>query len=201
MRRDKTITGMIGWMAVAALGWAGLSAGQPAATEGPKETTDITAANAPQDTAPMTTAPKPTAATKARPDGLRIARIEPAGNVTLTPEQVLAAVRCREGETFDSKAVEEDIQRLAKLDGVEYAYYNTEVVDNEVRLIYVVVEKNLVRSIAIHGNKQFNDTRLITELSFRKGDYLDPLAAAKGTESFRQLYLTKGYPFVKVDAG
>jgi outer membrane protein insertion porin family len=197
MRRDKTITGMIGWMAVAALGWAGLSAGQPAATDKPQETPSAAAA-APKDTAPMTTTPKPAAATRPKLDGLRIARIEPAGNVTLTPEQVLSAVRSREGETFDSKAVEEDIQRLAKLEGVEYAYYNTEVVNNEVRLIYVVVEKNLVRSIAIHGNRQFNDTRLIQELSFRKGDYLDPLAAAKGSESFRQLYLTKGYPFVTV---
>ncbi len=167
MRRDKTITGMIGWIAATALTLAGVSAGQPAAT-------------------------------KVRADGLRIARIEPAGNVTLSREQVLAAVRCREGETFDSRAAEEDIARLAKLEGVEYAYYNTEVVDNEVRLIYVVVEKNLVRSIAIHGNRAFNDNRLIQELSFRKGDYLDPLAAAKGTESFRQLYLTKGYPFAKV---
>lgn len=197
MRRDRTITGMIGWMAVAALGWASLSAGQPAAPEKPQETT-VSATGTPQDTAPMPTTPQLPAGAKPRPDGLRIARIEPAGNVTLTPEQVLSAVRSREGETFDSKAVEEDIQRLAKLDGVEYAYYNTEVVNDEVRLIFVVVEKNLVRSIAIHGNRQFNDNRLIQELSFRKGDYLDPLSAAKGSESFRQLYLTKGYPFVKV---
>lgn len=208
MRSNKTITGMIGWMAVAALGWAGQSLGQPAATETTNDiamtmvvAADDTPVSSPTPAAPIPSAPvpKPAAATTpAKPDGLRIVRIEPAGNITLTHEQVLAAVRCREGETFDSKAAEEDIARLAKLDGVEYAYYNTEVVDNEVRLIYVVVEKNLVRSIAIHGNRAFNDNRLIQELSFRKGDYLDPLAAAKGTESFRQLYLTKGYPFVKV---
>ncbi len=135
---------------------------------------------------------------KVNPNGLRIGRIDTAGNVSLTEAQVLAAVRSRVGETFDSKAAEEDIQRLARLEGVEYAYYHTAVADNQVRLTYVVVEKNLVRSIAFRGNRQFNDNRLLQELSFHKGDYLDSLAAAKGAETFKDLYLKKGYPFVTI---
>ncbi|MBE0535161.1 MAG: outer membrane protein assembly factor [Phycisphaerae bacterium] len=127
-----------------------------------------------------------------------IGAVEVQGNVTVSRSRVLATVRARSGQLFDAVSAAEDARRIAQLEGVEYAYYNTAVVDGTVKLTFVVVEKNLVRSIAFLGNEAFNDGKLLKELSFREGDYLDAILINSGIAAIRQLYLSKGYPDAEV---
>ena len=65
---------------------------------------------------------------------------------------ILASVRARVGEFFDKASADEDSRRIAQIEGVEYAYYNTRVAGGQVELTFVVVEKNLVRVIVFNGN-------------------------------------------------
>ena len=74
-----------------------------------------------------------------------IASIETVGNVTISRTQILSTIRARTGEVFDKAIADEDINRLARIEGVEYTYYNVETVYDKINLTYVVVEKNLVR--------------------------------------------------------
>ena len=93
----------------------------------------------------------------------------------------------------------EDIDRIAAIEGIEYAYYaEPEIVDGQVKLTYVVVEKNLVRSITFKGNKKFKEGKLTKELSYRLGDYLDIFQVRGGVEAIIELYRKKGYSFVEV---
>ena len=130
---------------------------------------------------------------------LRIGRIETAGHVTVTREQILAAVRARVGELFVAASAEDDIKRIAKIEGVESAYYNTAVEDGAVRLTFVVIEKNLVREIAFIGNRGLPDSRLVGELGFKKGDYLDTILAESAVETLTQAYRKKGFVSAKVE--
>ncbi|MHC4770839.1 MAG: POTRA domain-containing protein, partial [Planctomycetota bacterium] len=99
------------------------------------------------------------------PDGMMIEALDVAGNVTLTRSEILSVVRTRPGQVLNSEIVDEDILRIAKLGAVESAYYNTRIENNRVVLTYVVVEHNLVRSIAFKGNKKLKDGVLRKELS------------------------------------
>ncbi len=131
-------------------------------------------------------------------EGLRIGSIETQGNVTITTDKILVTVRAREGQSFDAALATEDARRIAKLDGVEYAYYNTEVVENQVKLTFVVVEKNLVRLLAFKGNKQISSGKLAKEPAFKKGDYLDVFLARDGVGRMVELYRKRGHAFVEV---
>jgi outer membrane protein insertion porin family len=134
----------------------------------------------------------------ASPDGLPIASVDVAGAVTLSRAEVLSVVRARPQRPFNPEQTAEDTRRIAKLEAVESAYYNTEIVDGKVQLTYVVVERNLVRSIALKGNKKLSDSFLLKQLPFNKGDYLDIFALQAGTEALLEGYKKKGFPWAAV---
>ena len=127
-----------------------------------------------------------------------IGSIRTAGNVSVTDAQILSRVRSRAGELFDPATAAEDAKRIARLPGVEYSYYNTDVVDNRIRLTFVVVERNLVRSIIFVGNRAYRTNALRQKLGFKTGDYLDPTLAEAYRRTIAEFYRTKGFAFVQV---
>ena len=80
---------------------------------------------------------------ESRIEELAVGSIRTAGNVSISSAQILSRVRSRVGELFDPATAAEDARRIAGLDGVDYAYYNTAVVENRIQLTFVVVERNL----------------------------------------------------------
>lgn len=131
-------------------------------------------------------------------EGLFIRSVEAAGNVTISKASILASVRARVGEVFDKASAEEDSKRIAEIEGVERAYYNTKVVDGQVELTFVVVEKNLVRAIVFKGNNNIKVGKLSKDLGFKKGDYLDIYLAGAGEKVITELYHKAGYPMAEI---
>jgi len=129
---------------------------------------------------------------------LRIGSIETAGNVTISRAKILSTVRARTGELFNAASAAEDARRIAQIEGVRSVHYNTRVVENQVTLTFVVVEKNLVRSLAFKGNTKISTGKLANELAFKKGDYLDDLLVRSGTERLVELYHKRGYALVEI---
>lgn len=131
-------------------------------------------------------------------EGLTIGVLETAGNVTLSRAEVLSRVSLRPGQRFSAAEAASDVRRIAALEAVERAYYSAEVVAGRVALTYVVVEKNLVRSLALRGNQRLSDSRLTKELTFTTGDYLDVFAVRAGRDAIEQLYRKRGHAWVEV---
>ncbi|UCF42660.1 MAG: outer membrane protein assembly factor BamA [Planctomycetota bacterium] len=129
---------------------------------------------------------------------LAVGSIRTAGNVSISSVQILSRVRSRVGELFDPATAAEDARRIAELDGVDYAYYNTDVVGNKIQLTFVVVERNLVRSIVFIGNERQKAKTLRKKLDFKIGDYLDPIIVERGSETVAEFYRRKGFAFVRV---
>jgi outer membrane protein insertion porin family len=130
--------------------------------------------------------------------GKTISLVDTTGAVTITRAQVFTAVRARPGQLFSAGAATEDASRIAKLEGVESAYYTTQEEDGKIKLIYVVIEKQLVRELAFKGNRKVSNNKLSSELGLKPGDYLDVLAARAGVDAIQKLYVEKGYAWVKV---
>jgi outer membrane protein insertion porin family len=129
---------------------------------------------------------------------MRIGSIETAGNVTISRVKILSTVRARVGELFNAASAAEDAMRIARIEGVRRAYYNTEVVENQVKLTFVVVEKNLVRLLAFKGNNKISSGKLAKELAFKRGDYLDDLLVRSGLEKLTELYHKRGHALVEI---
>ena len=137
-------------------------------------------------------------ADEASPEELMIETLDVTGQTTLTRAEILSVVRSRPGQAFHGETVNDDVNRIAKLDAVESAYYSTTIENGRVMLTYVVVEHNLVRSIAFKGNKKLKDSVLTKELSFKRGDYLDVFAARAGVDAMKEKYKKKGFPWVEI---
>jgi outer membrane protein assembly factor BamA len=127
-----------------------------------------------------------------------IGGISVAGNVSISSDAVLSKVRSRVGQQFDAAVAAEDAKRIAEIPGVEYSYYNTAVVDDKVRLTFVVVERNIVRSIVFAGNRKYRSKTLTKKLPFKKTDYLEPAVTEAGRAAIVEFYKNKGFAFVQV---
>jgi len=128
---------------------------------------------------------------------LTIDTIETAGNRLLERTEVLSKVRSRTGQLFNAGQAADDAKRIAELEAVEYAYYNTAVVNNKVKLTFVVVERNLVRAIVFQGNQKLKAGVLKKKLDFKKADYLDKFLAQAGLEQLLEFYHKKGFAFAE----
>ncbi len=132
-------------------------------------------------------------------ENLEIAKVETAGNITISSSKIIAQTQSRPGMLFDDQLAQQDIQNIATLEGVDYAYYNTQQVDGKIVLTFVVYEKNLVREIDFIGNDNISYSALLKQLTFAKGDYLDIFIAKQGAQAITEFYQKKGYPFAKVE--
>lgn len=148
--------------------------------------------------APSRTAPPAESVPVESLEKMPIAEIDVVGNVSISRAEVLAQVRIRPGEEFDAAAANEDARRIALLEGVEYAYYNTKVTDGQIRLTFVVVERNLIRSISIDGNRKISDSKLLSEAGLKLGDYLDIFRVRNAVSAMEDLYREKGFPFAQI---
>ena len=129
---------------------------------------------------------------------LSIGSIRIDGNVSISRAQILSKVRSRVGDLFDEEMVKEDAKRIAGLPGVERSYYNTAVFENGIQLTFVVVERNIVRSIDFIGNRKVKAKVLQRKLGFKVGDYLDPILAEAYRRTLTEFYRKKGHAFVEV---
>ncbi|MGA2916020.1 MAG: BamA/TamA family outer membrane protein [Sedimentisphaerales bacterium] len=125
--------------------------------------------------------------------------VETRGNVYISNEKIFSTARSRAGQLFSVSEAEEDAKRIAELRGVEFAYYSVEPVGEKVKLIFVVKEKTVIRQITFSGDKKYDDKKLIDQLGFSRGDYLDKFTAKAGAEKLTEFYHKSGYPLVKVD--
>ena len=130
--------------------------------------------------------------------GLPIGSIEAVGALSITSARILSEVHSRVGELFDEETAAADARRIAELPGVEYSYYNTAVVDEKIKLVFVVVERNIVRSIVFVGNKEVKGSKLKKKLDLKIGDYLDPVLAESGRKAIVGFYQKKGFAFAAV---
>ena len=121
------------------------------------------------------------------------------GNVSISSKDIKFKVRSRVGDLFDPEKADEDAKRIAELAGIEFCYHRTDIVDNKVKLTFVVRERDIVRSIVFVGNRKYKDKTLRKKLGLGIGDRLDELISAEsGRLALKQLYLKVGFAFVQV---
>ena len=140
--------------------------------------------------------------TSAVPTGMdsnqTISAVRVEGNVSVKVSEILTKVRTRQGDIFNPGVATEDVKRIAEVKGVEYCYYNTKAVDGGIELTFVVVEKNLIRSIEFVGNKAFKGKKLQEKLGFKVGDYLDPVLARTYATTILEFYRQSGFPYTEI---
>ncbi len=129
---------------------------------------------------------------------MEIAEIRIVGNRSLEESQILAQIRSRVTDTFETERAVKDAERIASLEEVDYCYYNTEMADGKIILTFVVVEKSLIRDIVFVGNKSYSDKTLLKKTKLIVGNYLDPAEVQSSVKELEKFYEKKGFAFVEV---
>ncbi|MBN2456755.1 MAG: outer membrane protein assembly factor BamA [Sedimentisphaerales bacterium] len=127
-----------------------------------------------------------------------ISEINIVGNRSISNAEILSAIRSRVGMLFNSATAAEDARRVAELPDVQYAYYNSVIADAKMSLTFVVLEKNVIRSVRFVGNHGLKADTLRSKLDFKAGDRLDPVSGQIGVLKLKEFYEKKGYAFVEV---
>lgn len=128
-----------------------------------------------------------------------IGGITVTGNRNISSSEILSKVRSKAGQVFEAGKAAEDAKRIAEIKGISYCYYSANLVNEKVDLVFAVVEKNVVRSITFDGNHAYKAKKLQEKLTFKIGEYLDPVMASVGVRTLTEFYKTEGFAFAKVE--
>ncbi|MHC4258876.1 MAG: BamA/OMP85 family outer membrane protein [Planctomycetota bacterium] len=127
-----------------------------------------------------------------------VGSVKVTGNVSMETEKILSRVRSKVGDLFNEETANEDVGRIAALVGVASATYEWSLVDGRIQITFVIVEKDIVRSIEFIGNVRVSAKALRRRLGFLIRDYFDLMSAESGRAALEDYYLKKGFAFVVV---
>jgi outer membrane protein insertion porin family len=93
-------------------------------------------------------------------EGFRVVSIEVQGARRVSPESILQAMATRTGQDLDLARVREDVKAIYRMGYFRDVTFDTEEVPGGYRLTVIVVEKPLVGSVRIEGNKEVETSDL-----------------------------------------
>lgn len=129
-----------------------------------------------------------------------VAEVVVKGNQRLATHRVLASIRTRPGRYFDPDLLQQDINRLWRMDEIRRVNgpWIQETSEGVVVTIEIV-EKEVLESIEIIGNRRITDRRLKKEAGITDGKPLDPFELRMVKSRIEDFYREKGYPNTQVE--
>jgi len=133
----------------------------------------------------------------------RIESIDVVNNVSIEERKALSMVRSKVGDFFNDAIAQEDAERIGDLPGVAKVGWDHKIVDNKVRLRFVIEEKSILSAIELESEPEgkrlrFKVKTLRSKLRFVAQDYVDERTAASGVTDLKEFYLKKGFALVNV---
>ena len=128
-----------------------------------------------------------------------VAGVEVRGTKVLDPDVVLMRINTRKGDRLDSDAVDREVKRIWELGWFSDVQVNVETRSDGQYLVYTVVEKPKVESIAVEGTSAMDEDDVRDLMGTKTGSVLNERVLAEDKQKIIEQYRTKGYYLVKVD--
>ena len=128
----------------------------------------------------------------------RVLEVRVRGNRKLSDDAVLVHVRTRVGHLYDTKVITADRQRLLRTGRFDSVVIYGRPKPDGVIVTCEVVERDLLATIVLRGNRAFKDRDLLKSLTFSAGGAIDIFAIEAGRRTLRLKYRNAGYYFAKV---
>lgn len=132
-------------------------------------------------------------------EGEKIVEVVVKGNRRIENSAVLNVVKMKAGDTLERGATDNDIRAIYKMGHFQDVQAATEASEKGTVLVYVVVEKPIVRSITFEGNKKLTSDKLKEALEFRQNAIFSTKDLAKSVVKIRKLYGDEGYYLAEVE--
>lgn len=129
-----------------------------------------------------------------------VRKIDVNGCVTLSPDAVKAMMGTREGRPYSKDLLDEDFKRIAKMDAVADVQFKREDVEDGVRILVLIREKDILRRIAYEGNKQVKNNKLRSLVKSEIGQRFDQGQVNRDRRAIEEWYQTEYYYFADVQS-
>ena len=122
-----------------------------------------------------------------------IQRIEIEGNRHIGRQAIVGKLSIQEGDLFSQEQIRKEIQNLYSLGFFEEVNVDSQLVANEVVVVFQVKEKPFTVEVVYDGNDELSDDKLGEKNTIRSQTFLDQEQVKVSAEHFRKLYQEKGY--------
>jgi outer membrane protein insertion porin family len=137
--------------------------------------------------------PLPPAPTAPAPPVPQVRDLVVEGNRRIQAPVVLNRVQSKIGEPFSPATVRDDVRAIFALGFFDDVQVRVEEFEGGVRLIFVVVERPLVREVSFEGNREVKVEDLREKATLRIGVLYNPVEVQRAEEGIRQKYEEEGF--------
>ena len=123
----------------------------------------------------------------------RIQRIQVEGNRHIDRQAIIGTLSIQAGNPFSQEQVREQIQNIYSMGFFEEVDVSTQLIADEVVVVFQVKEKPFTTEVVYDGNDELSDEKLGEKNTIRSQTFLDQEQVKVSVEHFRKLYQEKGY--------
>lgn len=132
-------------------------------------------------------------------EGERIAEIAVKGNRRIEAAAILNVVKTKAGDILYAEKVDADVRSIYKLGQFQDVRAEGTLTDKGFVLSYTVLEKPVVREIAIEGNKELSADKIREAMDVKPNAIFSPKELATSIRKVRKLYADEGYYLAEVE--
>ena len=127
-----------------------------------------------------------------------VKKIEFKGNSRISSSAIKAAIKTNHGDVYDPKAISQDVDAIWLLGFFDNIEVEVEAYDGGVKVIFLVLERPVVRSIFFAGNAEVKTKKLREGIQIREGDHLKRYLLKLDEDKIREIYQGKGFSNIEV---
>ena len=120
------------------------------------------------------------------------------GNRRIQGPAILNRVQTRIGDAFAPSSLRDDVRSIFGLGFFDDVQVRTEEFEGGVRVIFVVVERPLLREVGFEGNAELKTEELREKAAIRVGVLYNPVEVQKAQEAIREKYEDEGFFGVQI---
>ena len=119
-------------------------------------------------------------------------------NKTVSSAAILSKLKTKRGDVFLDKVVNEDVKRLYLIGYFSEVSVSIEEVQDEIGVIFIVVEKPSLTSVRFTGSRRYKQEKLASIVKSKLNEFADERSLKKDAEAIQDLYKRSGFPWVEV---
>lgn len=131
--------------------------------------------------------------TPSTPPAPTVRDIAVEGNRRIQTPVIVNRVQTKIGDPFSPTGVREDVRSIFTLGFFDDVQVRVEDFEGGVRLIFVVVERPLVREVGFEGNQEIKTEDLREKAAIRVGVLYNPVEVQRAQEGIREKYEEEGF--------
>jgi outer membrane protein insertion porin family len=168
----------------------------------PAEAAGLPAASAGADSVPPALNEAPTAnpaSSSESPEGKKIIEVSVSGLKNVPLKSIWEVTKTRKGQNYKQEAVDNDLRAMFDLN--LFSSINVDVNDKDrgVQVVFIVVEKKIIKQIDFKGNKAFKASALLDEVTCKAKEAINEGKLEESIHKIITKYKDKGYAEIKVE--